>query len=89
MTKKPIELPDTKAKSAEEKLEELVKKGSIRSYEIVNEGVCEESVYKGKARLYKDGFEAVSAGACEVDVYGFLHVTKRGILVSYFLKESD
>jgi len=88
MEKKSRKLPETTAKTAEKRLEELVKDGSILRYEIVNNGSnYEEHIDKGKgmARLYEDGFEAVSVSSLDTDIYGFLHVNGRGIVVEYYI----
>lgn len=76
-------LPPTKAESAEDRLEELVKNESITHYRIIhNETWAEMYVKDGKTRLYHDGFEAVINYN-----EGMLHIERRNALVNYDIKK--
>ncbi|MDP2906715.1 MAG: hypothetical protein Q8O03_02140 [Nanoarchaeota archaeon] len=85
---KPKTLPPTKAESAEERLEELVKNKSAFRYRLFLERDDSYSIYimDGECRAYPDGFEALDSeeGA------GILYVQRRNATVYYdFRKDSE
>lgn len=74
-------LPPTKAESAEERLEEIIKSKSVLVYKLFLERDDIYSIYvrDGECRSYPDGFEAlVSKGRS-----GVLYVRQRNAAVLY------
>ena len=74
-----VPLPWTKAETADQRLEELVRNESVTRYRILhNHNWNEMSVKDGKCRVYPDGFEAVISQKEAV-----LHVERRNAFVFY------
>lgn len=85
MSNKNLELPNTKAETAEKRLEELIANKSITRYVMIFEG--EHYWYyhpvDGQIKLYPDGVELIykEGGGHK----GMLHLERRRIVVDYNL----
>ncbi|MDP2906716.1 MAG: hypothetical protein Q8O03_02145 [Nanoarchaeota archaeon] len=77
-------LSDTKAETAEERLEELVNNKSVTRFYVIfeNQGYFYYDPKEGEARLYPDGFEAVIGGS-----EGLIYVDRRRTFVHYNLQK--
>jgi hypothetical protein len=77
-------LPDTKAETAEERLEELVNNKSVTRFYVIfeNQGYFYYDPKDGESRLYPDGFEAVLSGS-----EGLIYVDRRRTFVHYSLQK--
>lgn len=85
---KPKTLPSTKAESAEERLEEIIKSKSVLRYKLLMNLHDPYSIYvlDSECRNYPDGFEALDSdkGA------GMLYIQRRNAVVYYdFRKDSE
>lgn len=77
-------LPDTKAETAEKRLEELVTHKSVTRFYVIfeNQGYFYYDPKDGESRLYPDGFEAVISGS-----EGLIYVDRRRTFVHYSLQK--
>lgn len=85
---KPRTLPMTKAESAEERLEEIIKSKSMLNYKLLLNRTDTYTIYirDGECRSYPDGFEAIESEGRS----GILYVQRRNALIFYdFRKESE
>jgi len=80
-------LPPTKAETAEQRLEEIIKNKSIIEYEVIfeNQSYYYCHPYEGESRFYPDGFEAVTFNGEHQE--GRLHVERRRIFIRYDLEK--
>ncbi len=81
-------LPSTKAESAEERLEEIVKSKSALKYRLLLTITDYYSIFidNGECRAYSDGFEALDSERGE----GALYLQRRNAIMYYdFRKDSE
>ncbi len=86
MSKKELELPPTKAETAEKRLEEILANKTVTRYVMIFEGETywRYNPIRGEVRLYPDGVEMVFKN--DGKDTGMLHLERRRIVVNYDLE---
>lgn len=87
MGKKEV-LPQTKAGSTEERLEELVKNKTLKKCKLIRDGKDRNiTITNGEFRSYPDGFEAI--GSDDGFTYGLLYSKEKSALFFYDYKKDN
>ncbi len=83
-----LKLPETKAKTVEERLEELAKSGTVTRFEAVKDGDNSVNISNGLFRTYPDGIEALT-GNCNNLLVIALYSHTRKMIIKYSAKNEN
>ncbi len=80
-----LKLPETKAKTAEERLEEIANSKIATHCDVIKDGKNSFNITNGIFRTYPDGIEAITGHYNELLVIA-LYSQKRNMIVHYSIK---